>query len=445
MDFAANACLDDDQVVAFLGARLGPDEVARVDLHLDTCPVCRLVMAEAAAALRDSGGSLAASSPALTFAPDQLVADRYRVVRFIARGGMGEVYEVEDQTLRERVALKTLLAAISDEWRAMERLKREVQLARRIGHPNVYRVFDLGSHVRASSQGEEQIYFITMELLPGETLGHRLRSRGRLTPQEALPLLEQMMSALSAAHQCGVVHRDFKTDNVMLLPRSDGSTRVVVTDFGLARALQSTDRPRLTAGSGAVVGSAGYMAPEQLEGTSAAEAADIYALGVVLFEMLTGSLPFAPGSPRAPAARRADEPAPSLRTIEPALGAGWERLILRCLERVPERRWASVSEMAAAVDRLVEPRPATGRRTALALAAAVATAAAALWIWRRAGRLPKKSFPGVRLGVPGIVSSDRGGARHEPDANRTPIQAAADARPDHDPGGRRSRLPGPAT
>jgi serine/threonine protein kinase len=131
-------------------------------------------------------------------------------VRFLAQGGKGEVYEAEDRVLRDRVALKTIRSEIASDRDAMERFLREVQLARRVTHPKVSRIFDVFRH------GATQ--FLTMELLPGETLANRLAKRGRMTEEEALPLVEQMASALSAAHAAGIIHRDFKSGNVMLAP-----------------------------------------------------------------------------------------------------------------------------------------------------------------------------------------------------------------------------------
>src|SRR5262245_42208884 len=145
--------------------------------------------------------------------PGLVLAERYRVVRFLAQGGMGEIYEVEDLQLGERVALKTVRAGSASDPLALERFKREIQLARRVTHPNVCRIFEFGQH---RSPDGTAIAFLTMELLPGETLLERLRRDGRMTPAQALPLVAQMCAGLDAAHRAGVVHRDFKSSNVLL-------------------------------------------------------------------------------------------------------------------------------------------------------------------------------------------------------------------------------------
>src|SRR6185503_1503616 len=178
----------------------------------------------------DEGSPDRSAAPALT--PEAELAGRYRIVRFIAAGGMGEVYEATDLALGTEVALKTIRADVASRPQVMERFRREILLARRVTHPNVCRIFDLGLHHPASGP---DITFLTMELLRGATLRHRLR-KGPLSPEEALPLVEQMAAALAAAHEAGVIHRDFKAANVMLVPaRAAGSPdRGVVTDFGLA-------------------------------------------------------------------------------------------------------------------------------------------------------------------------------------------------------------------
>src|SRR5688500_3988542 len=149
-----------------------------------------------------------ARTPAARLAPGELLAGRYRVLRFVAAGGMGDVYEVEDETLKDRVALKTIRPDVVRDEAAMTRFRREIQLARKITHRNVCRTFDIGVH--------EDTTFLTMELLDGETLAKRLRA-GRMSTEVALPLIRQLCAALSAAHAAAVVHRDFKAENVMLV------------------------------------------------------------------------------------------------------------------------------------------------------------------------------------------------------------------------------------
>jgi eukaryotic-like serine/threonine-protein kinase len=219
----------------------------------------------------------------VTFSTGELVADRYRIVRFIGQGGMGEVYEADDLELRLRLALKTVRPEIARDQQAIERFKREIRIARKVTHPNVCRIFDLGHHRRAPSGHE--IIFLTMELLLGETLAERVRRTGRMSTAEALPLAGQITAGLAAAHAAGIVHRDLKADNIILVLSQEGqqTPRARVTDFGLAYAGAAPDRiTDLSTAIEGVAGTPAYMAPEQVEGGKVTAASDIYSLGIVL-------------------------------------------------------------------------------------------------------------------------------------------------------------------
>jgi tetratricopeptide (TPR) repeat protein/tRNA A-37 threonylcarbamoyl transferase component Bud32/TolB-like protein len=301
-------------------------------------------------------------------------------VRFIARGGMGEVYEAEDQVLHERVALKTIRPDVASDARAMERFHREVHLARTVTHPNVSRIYDLFHH--------GDLAFLTMELLSGETLSERLKREGRMGPADALPLVEQMAAALAAAHDAGVIHRDFKSGNVMLVPdeRRPGGSRVVVTDFGLARRTKAPRGTSLTE-TETVLGTPDYMAPEQIEGRPLTPAADVYALGIVMYEMVTGGPPFQGDTPLSVALKKLREAPPSPRDSAPDLPTPWERAILRCLERDPADRYPTALDVPRAIRGETteeSPRATRGRRRRLwiALGAAAVIAAAALLLPR---------------------------------------------------------------
>jgi serine/threonine protein kinase len=276
-----------------------------------------------------------------------VLAGRFRLVRFIASGGMGEVYEAEDQELRERVAVKTILPEILVQPNALARFRREVHLARQVTHPNVCRIFDLFRHKPDGGSLQEEIVFISMELLHGRTLGAWLEEGGRMSTVEAEPLVRQMASALAAAHEAGIIHRDFKPGNVVLVG-APGRWRAVVTDFGLAlRSTISEETASLPTGQG-LLGTPAYMSPEQIEGRPATSASDIYALGLVVYEIVTGQRPFQGDTPMVAAMKRLSTPPTPPRDLVPEVSPLWEAVILRCLEREPAKRFAEAQEVLAA-------------------------------------------------------------------------------------------------
>lgn len=348
--------------------------------------------------LRDLATSATASAPALqrnatsgtdfrsghlhpsSFAEGTVLAERFRLVRFIAHGGMGEVYEADDLELGERVAIKTLLPSIAKDARALERFKREIQLARRVTHPNVCRVNDVFRHVGGEGGREEAIVFLSMELLNGESLSDRVRTQGRLSPPEALPIAQQMAQGLSAAHKVGIIHRDFKSGNVILVRENDGSERAVITDFGLARAALDDSTATGLTGATDMLGTPLYMAPEQVLGEEITVAADIFAFGVVLYEMVTGTWPFLADTRIATALKRVQ--APPVAPVErvPELDPRWNDTILVCLRRHPNDRYQRATEVVRALGGeavsapVLTPAISTQRKTAqksLAVATAV--------------------------------------------------------------------------
>lgn len=311
-------------------------------------------------------------------APGERLAGRFEVVRFLARGGMGEVYEATDLELNERVAIKTIRPEIASDRSAIARLKRELQLARKVTQANVCRVFDFWTEPVRAEHRRRRISFVTMELLPGVTLDSWLESKGHFPQGEALPIARQLIEALAAAHDVGVVHRDFKCGNVLILEQptqcDDGETRsdarsyrAVVTDFGLARERPDGESRRALLDPDArgpgFAGTPAYMAPEQFEAGAVGPWSDIYALGIVLFEMLTGFIPFvttpSTGSEDSGettdqrlgelARRRCSLDPPSPRLFVSSLDPRWEATILRCLERRPERRFPHVRDLLASL------------------------------------------------------------------------------------------------
>lgn len=271
-----------------------------------------------------------------------MIADRYKVIRQIGRGGMGVVYAVLDTTMGETRALKLIRpeSAARDESRS--RFIREVRTAQHVTHPNVCRIFDIGidppPRVAVESESD-RLLFYTMELLEGQTLAQRIAT-GPLDCGAALRIIRQIAAALKVAHDHNIIHRDLKPSNIMLVPERD-DVRAVVIDFGLARSEQEEIDPRLTS-SGFIVGTPAYIAPEQVLG-QITPATDVYALGIVLYEMVTGTLPFGPASN--PAKRT---PMPPSRYI-PGLDPRWEKVILKCISTDVSKRYQNSSELIAAL------------------------------------------------------------------------------------------------
>jgi len=272
----------------------------------------------------------------------ELLAGRFRVVRFIARGGMGEVYEAEDLELHENVAIKTVLPSIASNPAAIEQFKHEIQLSRKVTHANVCRIFDLVYDPRPSGS----ITFLTMELLNGITLSAYMEKVGIVPLHEAIALARQMADGLDAAHRAGIIHQDFKTGNVMLINADDKEhRRAVITDFGLAYNSRAAGR---TAGQRG--GTPAYMAPEQIEGAPLSTATDIYAFGVVLYELVTGRLPYsAKTSEELLIKKRSQRPTLPSRYL-PELPLRVEKTILRCLAKSPADRFKTAADVVTDLD-----------------------------------------------------------------------------------------------
>jgi serine/threonine-protein kinase len=344
--FAAARQLDGERRIAFLQENCGQDEdlFQQVKCLLD---------------IDGQHGLLDSKPTASMLGVSQLVAGRFRIIRYIAEGGMGTVYEAEDLQLRDHVALKAIRPDIACDPTAGERFRREILLGKKVTHPNVCRIHDLGIHV---TQNGTEVLFLTMQFLRGETLSSRIK-RGPIPQTEALPLIEDMADALTTAHQAEVIHRDFKSGNVMLVPGAH-RTCAVVTDFGLARGIR--DGASLT--QSGLVGTVDYMAPEQITGGEITPATDIYALGVVMYEMVTGKRPFIGDSKGSVIQKHLnDEPQPP-RELAPHLDANWNEAILGCLRKPPGERFQSAAEVKAAVaqdgDKLGERLPIPRRKRA---------------------------------------------------------------------------------
>ena len=265
------------------------------------------------------------------FTPGAVLGERYRIGGLLGRGGMGEVYRADDLKLGQPVALKFLPKAVQKDEALLARFHSEVRLARQVSHPNVCRVYDIDEI--------EGRHFLSMEYVDGEDLASLLKRIGHLPGAKALEIARQLCAGLSAAHEKGVLHRDLKPSNIML----DGRGRVRITDFGLAVAGDESADGREVSGTPA------YMAPEQLLGKGASVRSDLYALGLVLYEIYTGKRAFDVPTLAELRRKHAEEaPAPP-SSVQPGLDAAVERVILRCLEKEPGRRPSSAMQVASAL------------------------------------------------------------------------------------------------
>jgi serine/threonine protein kinase/tetratricopeptide (TPR) repeat protein len=285
--------------------------------------------------------------------PGDILCERFRIERFLDGGGMGFVYEALDMELRVRVALKVIRPELSAGQESLERFRREVRLARRITHPNICRTFDLerAVHPVLSSGGVPiDVIFLTMEFIEGPTLAARLSGRDALPVDEALHLAREVAEALHAAHSLGIVHRDIKPANIILdLTRTPA--RAVVTDFGLARANDpvGADGSRNQSRSDWQIGSPPYMAPEQILGGKATTATDIYAFGLVLYEMVTGCRAFPSDDPLSVIRERLSHSGLPDSADRSLLNPNWAAAIDRCLSLEPKDRFADALDVAEAL------------------------------------------------------------------------------------------------
>ncbi len=265
-------------------------------------------------------------------------ARRFEIIEEIGQGGMGTVYKAYDSKIREVVALKLLKPEIASDPEVIERFRNEIKLARQVAHRHVCRMYDLGE--------EWLSIFISMEYVPGEDLKSFIRRSGHLTEAKAVGLAKQIAEGLAEAHRLGVVHRDLKPQNVMI--DKDGNAKIM--DFGIARSLHT----RGATGTGVIIGTPEYMAPEQAEGRDIDHRVDIYALGAILFEMVTGRVPFEGATPLSIVLKHRSEPPADPQTINAQISAGLSRIILKCLAKSRDDRYqsaAAVLEDLTAVER----------------------------------------------------------------------------------------------
>jgi serine/threonine-protein kinase len=295
-----------------------------------------------------AGATLAAGAPTVAvpvtsaagaLGRGQVFADRYEILGTLGKGGMGVVYRARDRQLDEVVALKLLRAeALASDPTLLDRFKQEIKLARRITHRNVLRTHDFGEAAG--------VPYISMEYVDGVTLKDLVRSRGALPLGVGLRIAKEMCHGLGAAHAVGVVHRDIKPQNMMILPET-GELKIM--DFGIARVSSVGAESSGLTTAGTVMGTPDYMPPEQAQGRPADFRSDLYSLGVVLFEAFTGRLPFGGDTAVAVVMAQIQSPPPKPRGINPKLPAEIEAAVLRCLEKDPERRWQSAEDLLEAL------------------------------------------------------------------------------------------------
>jgi serine/threonine protein kinase len=281
--------------------------------------------------------------PLLDLEVGTLFAGRYQVIEELGSGGMGKVYKVMDKEVKEKIAIKVLKPEISFDERIIERFRNELKLARKISHPNVCRMYDLLK--------EKGLYFITMEYVSGEDLKSTIARVGLLSVGKALSIAEQVCKGLSEAHKLGVVHRDLKPHNIIIDRHGDAR----IMDFGIAHTLMTKGLTE----TGVMIGTPEYMSPEQAVGEVTDPRSDIYSLGVILFELLTGTLPFKGDTAVGVALKQKTELPPNPKSLNPQIPDEVNKLILRCLEKDKNNRFQSATLLLEEISRIQRGFPTT--------------------------------------------------------------------------------------
>jgi serine/threonine-protein kinase len=279
--------------------------------------------------------------PAATLS-SQVLDTRYSILRKLGEGGMSYVYEAREINSGESVAIKVLSPKLVRDSSSVERLRREAGLAMRLDHPNVCRILRLG-------ETEDGLIYLVMPYLRGELLSDREVKRGPMAPEFGVDLLVQICAGLHHAHQLHIVHRDLKPENVMLVPLPDASERAVVMDFGLAKENRAgSGLAKLTA-TGIILGTPEFMSPEQIRGKDLDARSDVYALGIMAFEMFTGKLPFqGRNAQEMMIARLRGQPTP-LRQLRPELSPQLEKALVKAMETEPVNRYATARDLGLAL------------------------------------------------------------------------------------------------
>ncbi len=270
-------------------------------------------------------------------------AERYQIIEELGKGGMGRVYKVLDTKINEKIALKLIRPDISMDKNTITRFSNELKLARKVRHKNICQMFDLGE--------EKGTHFITMEFVPGEDLKSMIRMSGHLAVGTTVSVAKQICDGLAEAHESGVVHRDLKPSNIMI--DKGGNARIM--DFGIARSLKAKG----ITGSGVMIGTPEYMSPEQVEGKEVDQRSDIYSLGVILYEMITGQVPFEGGTPFTIGVKHKSEAPQNPKELNAQMPNELSELILRCLEKDKEARYQSAEEVLADLNSIEKGIPVT--------------------------------------------------------------------------------------
>lgn len=272
-------------------------------------------------------------------------AGRYQIIEELGKGGMGRVYKVHDTKIKEKIALKLIKPEITKDKKTIERFSNELKLARKIRHKNICQMFDLGE--------ERGTHFITMEFVPGQDLKGLTRQTGQLAVGTTISIAQQICDGLTEAHKLGVVHRDLKPSNIMI--DKEGDVRIM--DFGIARSLKAKG----ITGTGMMIGTPEYMSPEQVEGKEVDQRSDIYSLGVILYEMLTGQVPFEGDTPFSVAMKHKTEAPLNPRKVNAQIPENLSSLVLRCLKKDKEKRYQSPGEVKSELVNIEKGIPITER------------------------------------------------------------------------------------
>jgi serine/threonine protein kinase/Tfp pilus assembly protein PilF len=284
-------------------------------------------------------------TPVKELTTGSVFAGRYEVIEELGKGGMGKVYKVLDTKIKEKVALKLLKPEIAADEKTIDRFSNELKFARKIAHRNVCRMFDLGE--------DKGTFYITMEYVAGEDLKSTLARVGQLSVGKTLYVARQIGEGLAEAHRLGVIHRDLKPQNIMI--DREGNARIM--DFGIARSLKAKGLTE----AGVMIGTPEYMSPEQVDGKEADQRSDLYAFGIILYEMLTGQTPFQGDTPFSVALKQKAEAPPDPRKINPQIPEDLSRLILKCLEKEKDKRYQSADQVLADISHIEKGMPTTER------------------------------------------------------------------------------------